>query len=529
MRPESHTARAYLMADRVIRAFENWLVGKVKAGCCYAPAAISRRLAQAVSMQFTNPFLRMSMEEPLQGKVDRLEELPKYLSCGKLKINNETGAVSPHLALSLLCGVKFLALWLLVLWHYLLSFTYRNVGYGAAILVYGVPSADLCAGGRSRRFEEFCEFGPLDVLRKSNRIIVHASPPIEANNYGKFSYSKYPLLTLFAKNRLGLADGIQFVWRHFYACVNYLALVSRLPIACLLWRDYAEHACVEALNSKGLIEANIITNTNWLQQLLWNSDLQGKTYKSYMALYSLNSSQLLLKDDPVRANHPGIRHLRVDCVWVWNHSYSEVLRCEGVSSETQVVGPILWYLPTKSDRIDNAKFGSVRVTLFDVSPQNQKHLIKHGLLNNYYKLETVKKFIDDSLSAIDEVGIKLGFKVEVILKHKRKPAAIHDMAYFDYVNHLSKTRDGFRFASEDANLFSLISGSDLIIVIPYSSPAYIAEYVCTTAIFYDPTGELKDVIGDTPHILFSSGIEDLVEKVTMSLTSKYGREVNCVK
>ena len=100
-----------------------------------------------------------------------------------------------------------------------------------------------------------------------------------------------------------------------------------------------------AMNNKHLIEANTITNTNWLQQLLWMSDLPNRHFETYMALYSLNSSTLKFKDDPFAATHPGIRHLRVDLIWIWDAFYKEVLTHEGIFCRLQVVGPILWYLP----------------------------------------------------------------------------------------------------------------------------------------------------------------------------------------
>lgn len=517
MRPESHTARAYLMTDRVIRAFETWIIGKVKTGHGYAPAAISRRLAQAVSMQLTDSFLRMCTVDPLKGTVDRLEELPEQLYCGEMKIKTKSGVIAPTPRLLIVCLAKFSALWFFVLWHYLRSLANRNVDIGAAALVYGVPDADLRAGGSPKRFEDFCQFGPLDVLSESNKYIVQATAPIKAESGSIFIYSRYPLLALLLEKRLRFLNGISFLWGHFLCIVGYVVLLLRYPIACLLWRDYAELALAQALNTEGLIKVTVITNTNWLQQFLWMSDLPGRKHKVYMALYSLNTSPLIFKDDPIIANHPSIRHLRVDCIWIWDASYEQILRDEGVFCATKVVGPILWYLPEYDRKYEKRHRNIKRVCLFDVSPQSNEALLRSGMLGNYYSIENAKLFLDDVLAALNYVKKNCGHEIEIFLKHKRTRTSIHDQSYFSYVDELSGSLGVFRVVSEDSNLFSLISECDLIIVVPYSSPAFIADFLGTPSIYYDPSGELRNTVNGLARGRFANSKFELVEHVKSSL------------
>lgn len=509
------------MADKVIRTFETWIANTLKSSYGYEPEAIRRRLAQAVSMQLTDPFLRQSTVEPLRRKVDQLEALPEQLCCGEMKINTKTGAVAPSFKLLVSCLAKFAALWFFVLWHFIHSLVTKNVACGPATLVHGVPDADLRADGSPKRFEDFCQNGPLDVLSKANRCIVQAARPVTVTGMDKFIYSRFPLLSLFSRNPLRVSEGIAFLSLHLHTIFGYLLLVFRCPISCLLWRDYADHAAVVVLNSKGLIEANVITNTNWLQQFLWMSDLSDGKYKTYMALYSLNSSPLKFKDDPVIANHPGIRHLRADCIWIWDVSYERVLRDEGIFCDTKVVGPILWYLPVLTDPRQANRSNSKRVCLFDVSPQSDEALLRAGMLGNYYRFETAKLFLDDVLATLDEAKLKLGCEIEVLLKHKRIRASIHDQAYFNYVDQLSGPLGKLQVVKEDFNLFSLISESDLIVVIPYSSPAFMADCLDTASIYYDPTGELQCARRGYSQGMFASGKEELVELVKNALSRNH--------
>ena len=479
MRPDSHTARAYLLADKVIHAVEKRLAITMKADCGYKKDAISRRLAQATTMQLVDPFLRKNIEGHSSEKAGFADDLPQELHCGGMRINTETGTIIPNTKLFLSNIAKFVALWLFVLEYFMRSLVSKNSNSGPATLIHGVPDADLRAEGSAKRFENFCQNGPLDVLSKANKCIVQAARPVKTDNSQKFMYTRFPLLALFSTNRPSVGESLVFLKQHFSVFSGYLFLLLRHPIACLLWRDFATHAVAVAMNKRKLIEANIITNTNWLQQFLWMSDLSNRNFKTYMALYSLNSGALIFKDDPVAAVHPSIRHLRVDLIWIWNASYEQVLKQEGISCKTQVVGPILWYLPEEIPTRKNIGFH--QLCIFDVSPMTRETLLSHGLLGNYYNTETMKSYLDDILAAVDEMRKQLGCEVEIVLKHKRARTPSHDGSYFSYVNELCKSHDHLRLAEEDANLFTLIAESDLVVVIPYSSPGYVANYLGTPA------------------------------------------------
>jgi len=315
------------------------------------------------------------------------------------------------------------------------------------------------------------------------------------------------------------SESFFFVKKHFEVLIKYLFFLWKIPIASILWRDFALHAVAASLDRRNLIERNIFTNTNWLQQFLWMTNLPNRKFSSEMVMYSQNSSGLVFKDDPVIANHPSIRHLRSDIIYIWNDSYRETLNQEKIFCKAVVVAPVIWCLP-KVTVIKN-RMSNRRICIFDVSPISSQALHSRGLLGQYYSASTMKLFIEDVIFASNRAEVSLSCDIQVILKHKRLPTINHDLSYFQYIENLFNNNNKFELASEDENLYSLISDSDLVIVIPYSSPAYIASHLKVPTVFYDPTGELL-FLGSKSDILFCSGSAGLEKVIIENLANDVG-------
>jgi hypothetical protein len=524
MSPDSRTSQKYLQIDILVKANERWLDKVIKSTFGYSKPAICRRISQAVTIHLVGPFLRASIEGYLKGKTNP-DEAQKEFKCGEMKIDGATGEITPTLRLKCSCIAKFMAWWLLIFLGFLRSVCNLKSGLGPATLVYGVPDANLRAGGTTQRFENFCNKGPLDVLSNARMNIVQVNSPIKGVRLSKkFRYSRYPLLKLFSSNRLSFAESLAFIFEHVRVFFGFLYLVIRQPIVCLLWQDFASHAAVTVINNKKLIKASIISNSNWTQQFLWMSDLPNRNYKTYMALYSLNSSAKQVKEAPHASNHPSIRHLRVDLIWIWDEFYEKILRLEGVLSKTQVVGPILWYLPEQNTL--NLKSESLRISLFDISPMNKEYLLTLGMQDTYYSTQTMMDYLNDVLAAVDEVRQKQGYVIEITLKHKRKPStAHHDFSYFDFVKNICENDPRIRLARDDANLYTLISVSDLVIVTPFSSPGYVAKFLDIPSLFYDPTDKILVSNEIVSPIRFASNRENL----TLEITNILARKADSVK
>jgi polysaccharide biosynthesis PFTS motif protein len=67
----------------------------------------------------------------------------------------------------------------------------------------------------------------------------------------------------------------------------------------------------------------------------------------------------------------------------------------------------------------------------------------------------------------------------------------------------------------------MISNSDVVINYPYTSTAYIADYVGIPAIFFDPTEELIPIYEESEGIEFASGKDDLASKLSYLLRNTH--------
>ena len=79
---------------------------------------------------------------------------------------------------------------------------------------------------------------------------------------------------------------------------------------------------------------------------------------------------------------------------------------------------------------------------------------------------------------------------EICYKPKRIEHPAYDEVYSNFIKEIASSENRFRIESVSTNLFDLINAVDVIICIPFSSPAYLAALQDKQAIYYDPTSDL---------------------------------------
>lgn len=460
-------------------------------------------------MTITPPF----MKEVFCGRGEK--KTWSTLKYGGLNVSLVSGSITPRVKLISQCLLKFFLVWHAALVCGIKSLFRVSKPVGKGALVYGVPAADLEFNGNTYRFEEYCHHGNLKVLRNANHYFVQTVNETIKGYGNRFTYSRFPLFSLFVANKLSFSDFSIFLWRHCISAIDYFKLTLTCSASCLLWRDFAEDAVARSLDSRRLIETNLITNSNWLQQFLWMTALSNRSFPTVIALYSLNSSRLRFKGDRFHGGeHPGLRHLNVDSALIWLPSYEFELKRLGISCKAEAVGPILWYVQSKRKSIARRDEG-IKVAVFDVTPKTPAALAKIGMIGSYYNLHTMKSFVDDILSVVGEKSLQMEKNIEILLKHKRHRAPSDDTRYLDHVDRQVSSVGWISLIEEDINLYDFISECHFVVVIPYSSPAFIASHVGVPAIYYDPSGELDGecpYIVDDDHIVFASGLRELSER-----------------
>lgn len=506
------------LVDRIIA----WMTKVARGVGRYDEVAVAKRTVQRVVEIAAGPFANDVIRHQLLGS----ETAPSgacVWRCGGLVID-ATGVTRPGIGLLVRSLGRFFLDWCRVLWLHLTGVA-RRVPWPAqrAVLLLGLGAfIDGCRD--DARFAAYCRGGPIHPLRDATRIIIETRRrpvPIWPDVFG---YATNPLLTLAQRSHSSPGETTRFLVEHFRALASFVIAVCRVPVVCLLARDFAYHAMVWSLNRRLLIEAFVMTHSTQLGQPLWMTDLPARNYTTHIIWYSTNSSPLVYAGDNaergagvVRPAIPWIRHVRVDTSWVWTEAYADYLRRLGVPGNMRAIGPILWYLPEAPSIQRND--AEIRLAVFDVTPVSHEMKQRLGLVQHYYRTDTMIRFIEDIVAAARALEEQIGKRALIALKPKRAYEPIHDSRYIAFVERLSRSTIEFEVLPPETNMFSLVSGSDVTVVIPYSSPAYVASHLGRPAVYYDPTGQLVPSYEEDEWISFASGREDLVKTLRMALES----------
>lgn len=502
MRSETKRSLLYKRFDALVREAEEWLKTQNIEVCGYSAAVVKRRVAQIIARQAVDSFVAVEGT----AECNRGHEQGPYAG---IIFGRDSGHVWITLRERLRCIFLFAALWVVGLFSGIKAFSKKTGESFAGTLLFGVPESELNAGGSDKRFLAYCQNAPIEPLVHASRLFVatQGGVVVEETDVTYARYGRFPLFMLLADCKLMWREAFLFFVDHFACLFDYFTSSVRCPVITLLWYDAATNAAAKSLNRRSLIENVLLTNTNWLQQFLWMTDLPERRCQTIMMLYSLNSSPLLFTNEPVPMNHPGIRHLRLDKILVWEKDYPRFLRADGVQIETETAPPLVWQLPPK-ERLKPPR-DNIRICVFDVTPMSEMAQKRQAMEGDYYSIETMTAFLNDVVTCAEGIHARLGMSCQVVVKHKRIPTGDKDRSYLGMVKSLFCDHNNVKFAPFDANLFNLISGSHLVIVIPFSSPAYLASYLNVPAIFYDPSCELLPNYPRNPNIYFSSGFSEL--------------------
>jgi len=450
----------------------------------------------------------------------KLPDLTASLNCGGAHLLGN-GSVGLTLSVFTRNFIVFLLVWARALSAAIkgtLSSNRTLTPYKAA-LVYGVAADSLFVKGSDRCFLEYCRRGRISPLAEAEYLVVQAGRPIVSSHPGHVCYAQDPLEAVARMNGFSPEICWQFILLHCRVLLDFIILLWRNPALCLLGRDLAQHALVWALSQNGSISHVIQTNSNYMSQPLWMRKRPEKKFSTHMVWYSQNSAPIISTHDPIAAPLPNFRHIDVDHMWVWTEGFREFLFGLGCNAEFHVVGPIVWQIPESVPRKKNQ---SIKIAVFDVAPLPISVGEKIGLVWNYYCNETAMNFIQDIVAAKNELDKLVLHKINIVLKHKRIHTDVRDDNYIDFVDFLSRSGD-IEKVPPDANIYGLINSCDIVIIMPYSSPAYIASELGKQSIYYDPTGAVIPTYERQPCLRFVSGRAQLTT-VLMELCEKINLE-----
>jgi hypothetical protein len=502
-----HSGYAYQAFDRIIRAVEAWLAGRVPAvGGCEA-AAVRERLTQRVVEIGLWPFVGICARRLQAGDVP-VPPPEQALDCGGITFYPASGCAAISLCLFARSLLEFGIHWL----HVLGAILAGGLPFGArdsrpATLVFGIGHESLFTEGSDARFATYCRAGPIKPMIRARRFIIQCAALGGRVTDPNFVYDRFPLHALIRDAKLGMTGRAALFCAHLAAPLMLLVAVMRRPLLALLARDIAYMAAVKALDRLAMIEAVVITNSTYTSQPLWMRGPVRRHYSVHMVWYSQNTIPFVYARDGLVSDSPNYRHMRFDETWVWTPGYKAYLEKLGLPGLIHVVGPILWYLPESPPPRTSDE---IRIAVFDVTPVRDDVALRIGLVDNYYCTQNMVQFIEETILVCRQLERQTGRRVHALLKHKRSYSAPHDPRYIELIERLSAPGASLELVPFQTNMYSLLADCDLSIVVPYSSPAYVASALGIRAVYFDPTAELAPSFEKASLVDFASGRDELL-------------------
>ena len=380
---------------------------------------------------------------------------------------------------------EYLGYWFYVLLIIIISLRFSSNRKKISLL-YGVGINDIQDNREDDRFLNFCRLTNVIPIKNAKFLAVQSSISIKSGDSLYVKYGRVPLLVALKWTGLDISIWINALSKHILLFFDFISGVLCYPTLIMLGRDAALQSVAWSMNECASIESVMFTNSNYFSQPLWYTALPNKSYRSHMIWYSQNQYPISYRDEPLAETIPNLSYVEADTHWVWTDDFAEFLSVNCKKATYKVVGPIVWHMPSESE---NALNNSFTITLFDVTPVNNKLENDLGLIRNYYNEKTAKKFINDIIDIVKEIESRTGSKISLVLKHKREHASIHSTGYIELISKLVEKRK-ISLVNPTNNIHDIVIRSNIVIAAPYSSPLYIAKHHNIKAFWYDSTNSL---------------------------------------
>ncbi|MEQ1877755.1 MAG: hypothetical protein ABL958_14015 [Bdellovibrionia bacterium] len=369
------------------------------------------------------------------------------------------------------------------------------------------------------RFVDFCKNGKIGFFREAKTLLVTVSPGPWRFEDERVVYVSNPRKFI-ADHYLNFGDRFSFLFSHLKTLVKFILSVPRHPLLALAARDFAETALYEVANKRRVISDVFLPVSEMSSQPMYFNRMRNKNFHLHFVMPSAVATQYSFKSDPQFSFDPFYEFMKFDEAWVWTQPHADDLKSMLKLSRVHVVGPILWYLPRTHSNLA-PRDRRIRAGIFDITPfEHEYHDTRIGEgVFRYYIPENAIRFLQDSVETMENVAKEQGLSVDITLKAKRAFDKRFSRKYSELVENLCET-NRISLTPPDVDLFDYISSLDLILVMPFSTPAYVADDLNVPAIYYDPVDILHLSTHETDHVKFIQGPDRLKEEIRRLLTLK---------
>ena len=167
---------------------------------------------------------------------------------------------------------------------------------------------------------------------------------------------------------------------------------------------------------------------------------------------------------------------------VWNKHHAEYIRnLIAHPSDIEVVGPI----GMQDSSIALPKLSKPSVLVFDIQPYNLTYSIPEscGAQSHRYDYKVRVDFYNDIQEICNELGVDLFFK-----RKKNNPRA--HQKYLSFLKTFIKN-DNVVEIDPDVSAFRLCKQFEVVLSMPFTSTAVIADYYGKDSIYYDPSRKIQ--------------------------------------
>lgn len=341
------------------------------------------------------------------------------------------------------------------------------------ILIYSTPSEKI---NNKAIYDFFVEPRIMSHLQCGEpQIVIQKKPNFKTKNYHpKIISTRYiPLYLL--RNHLSLRHKIEiqkvvlknfFKFKSTYSCDPFLLcqkeLIFEIPLYTRINLSNKTDVIYTQSNLRVLSPISYITEVNYKVKniMIWYSTNSDLIYKKYDKSFKIENNYLSLG--------------RINCHLVWDRA-AKIKLSKMTKSDIFICGSLLFYPREKSFKQKKNKI--FNILFFDITPLEAA--TKNDFLNTDQALMTIQEI----LNVTAEIKSNLKLDIQLSIKPKRNYSSLHSQKYLNYLKYL-QTQKKILIIKNSSNLYKAVQESDLVICVPWTSPALIAKELGVNAIYY---------------------------------------------